>query len=253
MSRTAIPLTFTALMIRNRGRETMKAVALAAMTSVPLNSAAAVEITSRETLNAYLEEKLVDGTMLSLKWRIGDTFKAQKSGTGCLDPRTLDKRDALSVGLRILVREKLVTFKVIDDKAKMPSPLGGLFAQAYGSAGCEFQITGFDYAALTALGADKITRDGKDGIKIPLARQDYLGAEVDTLDGGLSMGRTQCDIAFIPYFRNYEQSAFVNAFRSDFEQDYRFKNVFNDEASTKRWCFRRKYDGSYDWKIWSRY
>lgn len=201
------------------------------------------EITNRDQLMAYLKEKVPDDQTISNTYKIGDTLIAHQNNNGCLSTRTLDQ---MQLPTYLALRDGLIQVRVTKEDTAY-RPYGG------GGASCVYEITGFNVAGFTSRGG-KFTREkGKPlQVTVPLFKQRLLGVENTDFQGHTSISGDDCDVSFIPVFKNTEPSKFALTYTEQFKQSHRYKNAFKTVSRSSMWCFQRQYDGSYKWKRWSR-
>lgn len=179
-----------------------------------------------------------DGQMLRDTYSIGGTFSARDRFGDCMSERTFSRINAIT---RILVQHGLMDVRVTKE--------GGGYGFGLGGAACEYEIVRFNRYNFDRFG---IIGGTSDKITVPLVKQTVLGATEVRLNGGLSIGGVECEIAFVPWFSNVEPSTFATYFQSKLEREYRYKNLYSAEYKTSTWCLQRHHDGTWKWKIWSR-
>jgi len=202
----------------------------------------AKDITNRDELHAYLTEQLTTDVRISDTYSVGSKFRVFSHNQSCFGPKSLND---LPLPLRIMRRQGAVFFEEVGRSNH------GF--QIMNSPGCTLKLSGFNDAGLSQMNLKQQKRnDGTAYVRVPYAKQEYLGIEEVSFRTSY-IGDHRCDISFIPWFRNYDPSYFVNLFEDEFRKDYRLKAVFSEEAKTRKWCLKRKFDGSFTWLVWSRY
>lgn len=98
--------------------------------------------------------------------------------------------------------------------------------QSWLTQGCTFKISSVSKANLARFGVETGTAsDGVEFARVPYTRQAFLGVE----EGSFRVRYVhdeRCDISFVPWFRNYEPSPFIQRFADEFRQDTRLESVF---------------------------
>ncbi len=209
--------------------------ALVALSAVAAGSTArAQDIQTKDDLDVYLSEALNYDGFVTTTVKLGDEFGVDWDGRNCFSRKSLDDLPPIA---KILHRELGATFAIAKVNAGFVS---------FGSYPCYLRIERFNDGPLRNLGLSVEDASDVKFVRIPLAKQDFLGTENVSLVPAY-VGYEKCDISFVPWFRNHSQSDFVLRFRSLFAEDHYYKALFNEEAKTDPWCFKRKYDGSVDW------
>jgi hypothetical protein len=203
----------------------------------------AERISTKEQLNAYLSEHLQSGQMVERSISTGYRFKAHSNNGTCWGPYSISKFP--------FIIEKLFESLMID---LVTTAEDHSLDFSGNNPGCEYKVIGFSNNKLAKLGITPFRRDdGKLQIGVPLTKQEFLGTEAVDLSGQKRVGRTDCDVYFKPWFRNYEPSDFALKFKDAIIEDGAYAGAFSEEATTTPWCFQEKYDGTYKWVYWSRY